>query len=186
MSKASKKNIKRQLYQDLCYSLLSETEPYPWSPETAEGYYEQLDTTSDIQAYLDSPAATQRSQEFFNEINQLYPPNPFQRVNQALVKQFGELVPLSWLEAIAQQGQNHFQDTTSQIDKLLNCVQPLLSNWLPDDLAVFARPVANTMRGKQTLPQKNWTELSEVEQARLTLLIAKVAIESYQNQSDSV
>lgn len=186
MSKASKKNSKRQIYQDLCYKVLSETDRYPWSPETAESYYEELDTPSNVQDYLDSATATQKSEEFFKEINQLYPPNRLQKVNQALVKQFGELVPLNWLEAIAQQGQNHFQDTTSGIDKLLNCVQPLLSNWLLEDLAVFARPVANTMRGAQTIPQKNWTELSEVEQARLTLIIAKVALESYQNQSDSV
>lgn len=182
MSKPSKKIIKQQIYQDLLDKLLLDNENYPWSVETSEDYYEGLDPAFGLEEYLKSPKAEQKSSDFFNQIKQLYPPNPLGKVNQTLSEQFGELVPANWLEAIAQQAQNNFQETSLELEKLLNCVQPLFSHWFREDLQVFARPIAYAMRGTQTLPQKNWTELTESEQIRLTLAIAKVALETYQKE----
>ncbi len=182
MSKLPNKILKEQIYQDLLDKFWLDGENYPWSVETSEDYYESLDPPSGVKEYLKSPTAKQKSEDFFTQIKQLYPPNRLEKVNQTLLKQFGESVPANWLEAIAQQAQNNFQDGSSRLEKLLNCVQPLFSHRFREDLQVFARPIAYAMRGSQTPPQKNWTELSESEQIRLTLTIAKVALETYQQQ----
>ena len=54
--------------------------------------------------------------------------------------------------------------------------------WAEDDLRVFARPLAYAMRGEvASEPSSNdWAALSEIEQAKLTLAIAKYAMEHVQ------
>lgn len=185
MNKSSNKIIKQKIYQDLLDKLSSESENYPWSPESTEDYYESLDPPSGVKDYLKSPKAIQKSSDFFNQIKELYPSNPKDKVKQTLLKQFGESVPSTWLEAIVEQIQANYQETSSLLNQLINCVQPLFSDWFSEDLQVFARPIAYPMRGSQEIPSKTWTELSQSEQIRLTFTITKVALETYQQQKNS-
>jgi hypothetical protein len=66
----------------------------------------------------------------------------------------------------------------------VQCVQDALPNLAEDDLYVLARPLAYAMRGndapiESTLERVRsieWDALSDVEQARLSLAIARFAL----------
>jgi hypothetical protein len=69
------------------------------------------------------------------------------------------------------------------IDRLIQSVQDLLPNWAAEDLLVIARPYAYAMRGDTGVNEIDnivrplaWTELSELERAKLTIAIAQAAI----------
>jgi hypothetical protein len=69
------------------------------------------------------------------------------------------------------------------IEHLVQSVQDLLPNWGTDDLLVIARPYAYAMRGYPDLDKLedlDWVELSQIERAKLTILIAQFAI-NYDN-----
>ena len=62
-------------------------------------------------------------------------------------------------------------------------MQDLLPNWATEDLLVIARPYAYAMRGDTGVNNIDnivrplaWTELSELERAKLTIAIAQAAI----------
>ncbi|WP_144052162.1 hypothetical protein [Gloeocapsa sp. PCC 73106] len=176
-------DFQQELYGDLWQKLVTETETYPWNPETADSYYEQIETESPLTDYLCSEMSNQRSQDFFSQIEKLYAPNILDRVTQVLVTQFGNLVPMSWLEAIAQRLPDIPIQTALSLDELINCVKPLLCNWCVEDLELFARPIVFDLRCRNLnpppLPTKNWPELSEIEKARLTVIIAEIALENW-------
>ena len=63
----------------------------------------------------------------------------------------------------------------------------MLSNWATDDLLVMARPYAYAMRcdtgvnnPDNIVRSLDWNELSELERAKLTILIAQYAIDCVQ------
>jgi hypothetical protein len=71
------------------------------------------------------------------------------------------------------------------VDQLVESVQTVLTDWETDDLQVMARPLAFSMRGGQeevlevllqSVRQTDWEALSELEQARLSLAIARYAL----------
>jgi hypothetical protein len=73
------------------------------------------------------------------------------------------------------------------IDQLVTCVHDLLPTWDTADLAVLARPLAYSLRdgrgeivdlNLQAIPTTAWDDLSELDQARLTLTIASVALKT--------
>jgi hypothetical protein len=77
----------------------------------------------------------------------------------------------------------------STIEKIVGCVQSLLPNWDMEDLLVLARPIAYSMRSGQqeksdyNLPNRNWTELSEVERAKICLVVADYALKAISTQA---
>lgn len=103
-------------------------------------------------------------------------------VLQSLQAQFGQVLPGDWLQTISDRAQTLAQATVSPLEQLVDCVQPLLTDWTVDDLQVFARPVAFAMRS-QAAPVPNpesWSALSPVEQARYTLKVAQYALQVVQ------
>ncbi len=69
-------------------------------------------------------------------------------------------------------------------EQLVECVQTVLPNWGTEDLLVLARPFAYAMRSSESqnaasalknLQNSEWTALSEVEKAKVTLAIASYA-----------
>ena len=80
---------------------------------------------------------------------------------------------------------NRLGSTLSLSDQLVHCVSEVLPGWDLEDLEVMARPLAYSMRGDKndelenilaTIEPVDWYNLSEVEQARLSLAIALYAI----------
>ena len=78
-------------------------------------------------------------------------------------------------------------------DKIVQCVQDVLPNWAADDLFVLARPLAYSMRSREDngtelvfnrLSNHEWINLSEIEQAKVSVALAYYAI-SQLNQTST-
>ncbi len=170
---------------ELIDSLLAEpTINYPWNPaepDTADYYLESdhhfsLDDWSDVEI-------GQRSRSFLAKIQSCWEnaphPEPELSPIAALIEKFGTRVPQQWLSQIAANVTSLAASNLEPIDHLVQSVQDLLPNWATDDLLVMARPYAYAMRGNPHLDNVKdvgWTELSELERAKLTILIAQFAI----------
>lgn len=185
---------------DLLAALLQPNDAtYPWNPDdpTSEAYFASLEQESVLEGWLEEDI-TARSQTFFHELDRIWSnttpindtevtsSNPLQAT---LLLRFASCVPQNWLEAIAHQASTAFSTQKTKIDQMVQCVQELVPSFAEDDLLVLARPFAYAMRGSQTatvefvvsnLCSRNWTDLSQIEQARLSLAIAGYALNELQ------
>jgi hypothetical protein len=163
---------------------------YPWNPgdpETVE-YYINSDREFNLDDWTDEEIG-ERSQSFFTQIQSCWADTPTPEVDDSpldlLTIEFGSRVPQQWLEAIATKVSSIIGSNLEPAEQLVNSVQDLLSNWAIDDLFVMARPYAYAMRcdpgvndPDRIVRPLNWLELSEVERAKLTILIAQYAIDA--------
>jgi hypothetical protein len=96
------------------------------------------------------------------------------------------------LGAIATQAHQVLSTSQSLADQLVQCVQNILPDLAEEDLYVLARPLAYTMRNGEShcavdstlekIRTVAWEELSEVEQARLSLAVARCALLEIESQ----
>jgi hypothetical protein len=153
---------------------------YPWNPAESEDFFNELEQTCAPEfAEVDFAA---KSQGFYAHLDRLFSATTLQT---ALSHKFA-LVPQALLNAIAQQAQQVAESSATLADQLVQSVQSVLPNWAEDDLYVLARPLAYAMRGEEyeaavdttlnNLRPVSWEQLSETEQARLTLAIARYAL----------
>ena len=177
--------VQAQLIDSL---LASSTSTYPWNPadpDTAD-YYLETDRHFSLDDWSDAEI-TQRSRSFFAQIQSCWAnsPTPVLEISPltALVEKFGARVPQQWLAKIAENVRCLTANQLEPIDRLIQSVQDLLPNWAADDLLVIARPYAYAMRGNTGVENIDnivrplgWTELSELERAKLTIAIAQAAI----------
>lgn len=115
------------------------------------------------------------------------------QVKEAIYAKFGDFVPVAWLEAIADQAVEIIQTGCQELsqmslaEQLVQCVHHLSPDWAKEDLQVLARPYAFAMRGNPTESTLvgadglnsgvgSWTELSDIERARVSLAIARYAL----------
>ena len=174
----------------LDYLLAPPTDNYPWNPadpETVE-YYINTDLDFDLDDLTDEEIC-ERSQSFFTQIESCWANVPAAEVDNILpieiIAKFGSRVPQQWLEKIATKVASITHRNLEPAERLVESVQDLLSNWAIDDLFVMARPYAHAMRcdpgvndPDRIVRPLNWLELSEVERAKLTILIAQYAIDA--------
>lgn len=168
--------------------------PYPWDTADleSEAYFLKAEQEFVVEEWLDAEITTQ-APIFFAHLDQLWttPTNAATDVSiqSTLRSEFGARIPQSWLDTIAQKVQQIFFDKQLMADQLVQCVQSLLPSWEEDDLLVLARPFAYAMRGNQAVDvesvlgevqPEDWTALSEIEQARISLAIARYALEKLQ------
>ena len=94
-------------------------------------------------------------------------------------------MPAHLLQTLAASTQVVASDSGALINQLVTAAQSVLTGWDADDLNVMARPLAMAMRSGQeeilevtlrSVRQTDWADLSEVEQARLSLAIARYAL----------
>jgi hypothetical protein len=106
-------------------------------------------------------------------------------ISTELFQHVAAQVPQQLLERIIQQAKQVLSTNLSLAEQLVMCVKEVLPTWGEDDLQVLARPFAYAMRGAETemleaalrsVRCAAWTELSGIEQARLSLAIARYAI----------
>lgn len=175
-------NSRSQAEAELLEALLGQDETvYPWNPgdPEAEAYFADLELEFDLDQWTDEEI-NGRSQTLFAHIDKCWEQVPVadETLKQSLYERFAARVPMAWLEAIADKAQEIVSTNVSLADKLVECVSPLLQNWAPDDLLIFARPVAYAMRGTEpeALKSHDWSELSEMEKARLSMEIAHYAL----------
>ncbi|MBW4472753.1 MAG: hypothetical protein KME45_20605 [Stenomitos rutilans HA7619-LM2] len=156
--------------------------PYVWNPAApeSEAFFTALEQGFSLDSWTADEINT-RSSTFFAQVNQLWSATSLQ---ETLMQRFATRVPQQFLTAIATRAQQVLSNSVSLADQLVQCVQDVLPNLAEDDLYVLARPLAYAMRGsdapvESTLERVRtveWNALSEVEQARLSLAIARYAL----------
>ncbi|WP_416666940.1 hypothetical protein [Egbenema bharatensis] len=172
---------------------MAESISYPYNlldPE-AESYFETLEQEV-LAAGWSMEDLSEQGQILSDRVEQLWSSFPsavedasVDELSSTLFQRFAARVPQQLLQTIAQRAQQVVSQNLSLADQLVLCVQECLPNWGEDDLQVFARPLAFQMRSPETevlestlqsIRADHWTELSEIEQARLSLVIARYAI----------
>jgi len=171
---------------------------YPWNPASveAENYFESLEQEV-IKAGWSSEELAEQGQILANTLNQIWAESAVavtpastlstepSTLYTAILRQFATQVPPQILERISQKAQQVASMNLTLADQIVQCVQACLPNWAEEDLQVLARPFAYAMRGAETDSIESalrsvrcaaWTELSGIEQARLSLAIARYAI----------
>ncbi|XGW00409.1 MAG: hypothetical protein ACAF41_15920 [Leptolyngbya sp. BL-A-14] len=156
--------------------------PYVWNPAApeSEAFFTAVEQEFSLDDWDEEEIST-RSQSFFAQVNQLWSATSLQ---ETLMQRFATRVPQQFLATIAIRAQQVLSSSASLADQLVQCVQDVLPNLADDDLYVLARPLAYAMRGNdapiestlERVRSVEWDALSEVEQARLSLAIARYAI----------
>lgn len=180
---------------------------YPWNPASleAEAYFEALEQEV-IRAGWSNQELIEQGQILANTLSQIWDEPANLAANlatglatntlssySAVLRQFAAQVPQQILETISQTAQQVAATNLSLADQIVQCVQTCLPNWAEEDLQVLARPFAYAMRGEADMIESAlrsvrcaaWTELSGIEQARLSLAIARYAIDQVPSQSAS-
>ncbi|MEH2307703.1 hypothetical protein [Nostoc sp.] len=201
-------SLPSQVDLDLLEALLEPDDAtYPWNPgdEESEAYFQELEQQFGMQDLLEEELTT-RSQDFYGNLDTLwsnisltssYNDNPQQalvvNLQETLRSTFAACVPQTLLNTIAQKAAEIFAAQQSIGEQLVECVQTVLPTWGTEDLLVLARPFAYAMRSSESknsasaisnLNNSEWTALSEVEKAKVTLAIASYAFTQL-NQSQS-
>lgn len=151
---------------------------YPWNPadRESESFFNTLEQKFSIDSLSDDEISD-RADAFFAHLDSLF---AAPTLESSLAQKFAT-VPQSILNAIARQAQKLANSSASLADQLVLCVQEALPQWVDEDLQVLARPLAYSMRGEEpTVKATDWAKLSETEQAKLTLVIARYALSEVQ------
>jgi hypothetical protein len=183
MASDSNRSLSFHLFQDqaeqdllkLILNDLNDEAPYPWNPAEAgaEAYFAESEQSVESEWVAEELAA--KGQSLAIQLNQMW-------LRLDLLHRFSTQVPHQLLENIMQRAQQVITANLSMADRMVQCVQDLVPGWGEEDLLVLARPFAYAMRDRKTtdldaVPQlAGWTELSSIEQARLSLAIAHYAI----------
>ena len=159
--------------------LASEETAYPWNPAEAEAnaYFQRLEQQANWEEWCSQEVVL--AEAVAQQVNQLW-------VQRALSLRFATQVPQTLLVFIARKAEEVYRANLSLADRLVKCVQDVLTEWGEDDLQILARPLAYAMRDSEGEAIDNilqathsvaWDNLSEVEQARLSLAIARYALD---------
>lgn len=159
---------------------------YPWNPAdpNCEDFFNELEQNFSLDG-LSEAEMSDRADAFFSNLDSLFSATTLQTT---LAHKFA-MVPQTLLNAIARQAQQVAQSSANLADQLILCVQEALPMWAEDDLQVLARPLAYAMRGDESnvvdatvnsIRSTEWEQMSETEQARMTLAIARYALNELQ------
>ncbi|MBE9136984.1 hypothetical protein IQ254_07170 [Nodosilinea sp. LEGE 07088] len=192
---------------DLLASILAAEAVYPWLPLSPEaesyltGLEAELDAVedgSDVSAAITAgwqalSAQMTTQMAAYDTASALSQPAVASVLGQ--ISQFQERIPGGLLQSLATSATTLARSGQPLIDQLVQCVSVVLPTWNADDLAVLARPLAYSLRdGRGEILDLNlraistapWENLSDIEQARLTLAIASVALQTAQTTADDV
>ncbi len=187
---------------DLLEALLaSENVPYPWNPSDPESevYFEEQEQQLLVGDWWKEEIA-EGATKFFSQVEQIWnevvPASELRTVTEVnylqanLQQRFAAYLPQGWLPAIARRACEVLTTHKSTAHQLVQCVCELLPNWAEDDLLMLARPFACNMRSAEptaieesllgNAQSLNWAALSEIEQARTSLAIARYALAQLQ------
>ncbi|NEP82294.1 MAG: hypothetical protein F6K17_15470 [Okeania sp. SIO3C4] len=188
-------NNSTQVELDLLNSIFLDDIAYPWNPEAAESdaYFDSLEQELPLSDLLTDVEMTSACKQFYSQTDRLFCVIDIQN---SLSEKFSGLAPKNLLNNLGKiavnivDQVNRLGSILSLSDQLVHCVSEVLPGWDLEDLEVMARPLAYSMRSSQDDPVENtlatiqsnsWSDLSEVEQARLSLAIALYAISEANN-----
>ncbi len=195
-----------QVELELLDSLVIDEMAYPWNPADPESemYFEAIEEDLQLEELTDETLAS-RTPMWVAQLEQLWQgadssetqeSSAIEQLKEAICEKFADWVPTDWIETIAHQAVETMQTSCqaanqmSLAEQLVQCVQTVLPAWAREDLQVLARPYGFAMRGnpsESTLAGAEncqWTELSEIERARLSLAIARYALAELNNIED--
>ncbi|HEY9629401.1 MAG TPA: hypothetical protein V6C84_19025 [Coleofasciculaceae cyanobacterium] len=172
--------------------LQSSNSCYPCNPAEpeAEAYFAALEQEVFRTGWTEEDFAAP-AQRLATQFDQLWAIAPVadtasQILNTEFLQRFTTQVPHQVLSNIVQRAQQIITSNLSLADQLVHAVQDCLPSWGEEDLQVLARPFAYAMRGSETEALEvvlrsvrcaEWKDLSSIEQARLSLAIARYAID---------
>jgi hypothetical protein len=166
---------------DLLATIVQTDVAYPWNPAQleSESYLTALEQEFALSDSFSDSDIAQKSQVLFAQLEQVWLTTALQK---SLREKFAR-VPQDFLARIAQSVQNATVKYQSLADQMVECVLDILPQWAEEDLQVLARPLAYAMRevdseGAQLVmaTRRPWAQLSEIEQARVSLAVARYAI----------
>lgn len=178
---------------ELLQFILEEPVVYPFNPiePEAEAYFAALEQEMLAMGWS-VEELDQQGQQLSQRFDQLWatvaspaPVVSVETLSKFLHQRFAARAPKQLLTHIAQQAQQVAAQNLTLAEQLVQCVQACLPTWGEDDLQVFARPLAFAMRAPEPstvestideIRSVDWEKLSEVEQARLSLAIARYAL----------
>ncbi|EGK85573.1 hypothetical protein D0A34_21440 [Microcoleus vaginatus PCC 9802] len=170
-----------QAQMELLATIVQTDVAYPWNPAQleSESYLAALEQEFALSdSFSDSDIAL-KSQVLFSQLEQVWLTTALQK---SLREKFAR-VPQDFLATIAQSVQNATVKYQSLADQMVECVLDILPQWAEEDLQVLARPLAYAMRDIDsegvelvTETKRPWAQLSEIEQARVSLAVARYAI----------
>lgn len=166
---------------------------YPWNPADPESeeFFEQAEQAVGFEEWQGAEIAAQ-APTFFAQVDRLWATTSLQSSLQStLAQKFSLRMPEVLLTAIAQQAQTLVASSLSLADQLVQCVDELLPSLDVEDLQVLARPLAYAMRGEgdtlgcdtvlNSIRAIEWEDLTDIEQARVSLAIARYALAELEN-----
>lgn len=186
-------SFQAQAELELLQLILEEPPSYPYNPAEpeTEAYFAALEQEV-LATGWSVEDLTAQGQVLSNRIDQLWSAFATPAVSIAtdslsasLLQRFAVRAPQDVIHRISQQAQQLAMQNLSMAEQLVQCVQGCLPQWGAEDLQVFARPLAFTMRSSEaevlestinSVRSVEWAELSDVEQARLSLAIARYAL----------
>ena len=174
-NRPSRSDAVDKLSKELLEAITQDETVYPWNPTDpeSEAYFAELEQDFSITDCFSSEEIETQSETFFSRLHQHWETTESTQVEAALLEQFSD-VPLSWLETIARKAKQMVKTNLTELQQLVECVKPLLSNWAEEDLLGLAR-LASAVQGNQ-VRLAPWEELTPLEQACLSLAIAQYAL----------
>jgi len=170
-----------QAQMELLATIVQTDVAYPWNPGQleSESYLTALEEELALSDSFSDSDIAQKSQVLFAQLEQVWLTTALQK---SLREKFAR-VPEDFLARIAQSVQKATVKYQSLADQMVECVLDILPQWAEEDLQVLARPLAYAMRevdseGAQLVmaTRRPWAQLSEIEQARVSLAVARYAI----------
>jgi hypothetical protein len=170
-----------QAQMELLATIVQTDVAYPWNPAQleSESYLTALEEEFALSDSFSDSDIAQKSQVLFAQLEQVWLTTALQK---SLREKFAH-VPQDFLSRIAQSVQNATVKYQSLADQMVECVLDILPQWAEEDLQVLARPLAYAMRevDSEEAPlvmaaRRPWAQLSEIEQARVSLAVARYAI----------
>jgi len=177
-------DFQTQAELEILETIIKTDRPYPWNPtqSDSEAYFTALEQEFSITDLLSDADLAQNSQILFDQLDQLWSTTTLQK---SLLDKFAG-VPQDLIAKIAKNVQKVIVEYQSLADQMVQATLEILPQWSEEDLQVLARPLAYTMRTAEIdsdVPMvKSWSELSEIEQARISLSIACYAVEQLTEQ----
>ncbi|MEL6815770.1 MAG: hypothetical protein AAFP03_13300 [Cyanobacteria bacterium J06598_3] len=164
-----------------------ESEQYPWLPNT-DGGTDQIDPLEAAGFEISDEGAQQGWNKLSAQLNQMWGEQA--PSHAALMEKFAGRLPVAIIETIGSKAQQLASDSQSSgqtmLDQMVTCVQDVMSTMAAADLQVFGRPMALAMRSTssdeileatiQSIRSVAWDALSPIEQAKLSLAVARYAI----------
>lgn len=174
------------LKTELLGVIVDENEAYPWNPEEreTEAYFNELETEFALTDIWDEAEMTTHADHFFAEVNKQWSTQDTTPIKTRLYDRFASRLPKHRLEQIIEAAQHTIEENIDQLQQqVVECVKPLWQGWTDAELYVFARPLVSAMRGSTPIKQAPWEELSEIDQIRLSMIVAQEAIDELSQQS---